>query len=159
MPAPLTLLLSCLIGTLGYALLTRIELRTLPTVTLLGVLCFALYELVFYLTRDLFLSSFLGALMASVAGYLLAILLRSPATMFYTPAIIPLVPGGRLYYTMYAAIKANGGDFLRYGRESLLIGLGIASGIILGVIAVRMTREALSFCRRRSRDENDNRRR
>jgi uncharacterized membrane protein YjjB (DUF3815 family) len=49
--------------------------------------------------------------MASVAGYLLAILLRSPATMFYTPAIIPLVPGGRLYYTMYAAIKANGGVF------------------------------------------------
>ncbi len=147
----LILLLAALLGTLGYALLIRVELRLLPPVALLGVCGFALYELLFRLTGDLFLSNFSGALFASVFGYLLAILFRTPATLFYTPAIIPLVPGGLLYYTMYAAIKANSGDFLRNGRETLLVGLGIASGIILGVITVRIIRDALSFCLNRHR--------
>ena len=138
-----------LLGTLGYALLLRVELRLVPTVTLLGVLAFALYELLWRLTGDLFLSNFAGALLASVAGYLLAILYRAPATIFYTPAIIPLVPGGLLYYTMYAAIKASASDFLRYGADALLVGLGIASGIILGVIAVRIARTLLAFCKKK----------
>ena len=146
MPELLILLFASLFGTLGYALLLRVELRLLPTVTLLGVLCFGLYELLYRLTGDLFLSNFSGALLASVAGYLLAILFRAPATVFYTPAIIPLVPGGLLYYMMYAAIKASTADFLRHGRDALLVGLGIASGIILGVLAVRIGRAAIAFC-------------
>ena len=150
----LILLFAALLGTLGYALLLRIDPHLLPTVTCLGVLSFGLYELLLRLTGDLFLANFAGALLASVAGYLLAILFRAPATIFYTPAIIPLVPGGLLYYTMYAAIKSNLADFLRYGRDALLVGLGIASGIILGVIVVRITRSALTYLRRRP-ESND----
>ena len=140
----LILLGSALLGTLGYSIMLRVELRLLPTVTLLGVLSFAVYALFDYLTADLFIANFVGALFASVSGYLMAILHRAPATMFYTSAIIPLVPGGLLYRTMYAAIKSNGANFLKYGREALLIGLGIASGIILGVIAVRITRDLIA---------------
>jgi uncharacterized membrane protein YjjB (DUF3815 family) len=154
MPEILILLLAALLGTLGYALLLRIDLRLVPTVTLLGVLSFGLYELINRLSGDLFLSNFAGALLASVAGYLMAILFRAPATIFYTPAIIPLVPGGLLYYTMYAAIKSNSADVLRYGRDALLVGLGIASGIILGVILVRIVRSALRYSRKgMSRDD------
>ena len=142
----LILLGSALLGTLGYSILLRVELRLLPTVTLLGVLSYAVYALFDHLTADPFIANFVGALFASVSGYLMAILHRAPATMFYTSAIIPLVPGGLLYHTMYAAIKASTADFLRHGRDALLVGLGIASGIILGVLAVRIGRAAIAFC-------------
>ncbi len=154
MLAVLYLLLAALLGTLGYALLLRIQLRLLPAVSFAGTVSYGLYYLLWFFTGDLFLSNFAGALLAAILAYLFAICYRAPATLFYTPAIIPLVPGGLLYYMMSAAIRGESGKILSYGGDALLVGLGIASGIIVGVIITRILRSALTYRRRPSSSDN-----
>ena len=143
------MLLAALFGTVGYALWLRILPRHLIAVTLDGVLSYGLYYLLYYLTGDLFISNFSGALLAALLGYLLAVYYHAPATVFYTAAIIPLVPGGMLYYMMNAAILGDMSGFLRHGGDALKVGLGIATGIILGSIAARLPRNIREVMRKR----------
>ena len=49
--------------------------------------------------------------------------------MFIMPSVVPLVPGGPLYYAMSEAVRGNMQQAGVYGRETLLFALAIASGI------------------------------
>jgi uncharacterized membrane protein YjjB (DUF3815 family) len=62
-------------------------------------------------------------------------MVKVPATVMIIPAIVPLVPGGRLYYTMLAAVNSDMEEFYAQGRGVLLITAGLAVGII-GVTAI-----------------------
>ena len=70
---------------------------------------------------------------------LLAHWLRSPATMFVVPAILPLVPGGSLYYAMSYAVRGQMGAAGQYGLRALKLGLAIAAGISI-MVALREIR-------------------
>ena len=47
------------------------------------------------------------------------------------PSIIPLVPGGRLYYTMRAIVDGDADSAKIYAMETIVIALGIAVGIVV----------------------------
>ncbi len=145
------MILSALIGTFAFALILRLEKKHILPASLAGMLVYALYYLVYYLSSDLFLANFAGALLAAVCAYFLAILYKTPATIFHAASLIPLVPGGMLYYTMDALIRGDAAGFLLHGRNTLRVGLGIAAGIILGGIAVRLFRSFREKSRTRNR--------
>ena len=63
------------------------------------------------------------ALMAEIC----ARIFRVPATVFLLVAIIPMVPGGGLYYTMEALLSGN---------QALCAQLGIQTGAAAAAIAV-----------------------
>ena len=136
----LLMILAALLGTFAFTLLLRLDKRHILPATLAGGLTYALYYLIFFFTADHFLSNFAGALLAALCSYILAVLYRTPATVFHAASIIPLVPGGMLYYTMDALIRGDLPDFLLHGGNTLRVGLGIAAGIVLGGIAVRLLR-------------------
>ena len=138
----LIMMLTALVGTFAFTLIMRLERRHVLPATLAGVLVFGMYYLVYYFTADLFLSNFAGALLAAICAYFFAVLYRTPATVFHAASLIPLVPGGLLYRTMDALIKGNLDGFLLHGGNTLRVGLGIAAGIVLGGIAVRLLRAA-----------------
>ena len=46
------------------------------------------------------------------------------------PGIVPLVPGGRLFYTMLGAVSENMVQFSENGSAALQIAAGLAIGII-----------------------------
>lgn len=138
----LMMMLAALVGTFAFTLILRLERRHVLPATVAGVLVYGMYYLVYLFTGDLFLSNFAGALLAAICAYFLAVLYRTPATVFHASSLIPLVPGGLLYHTMDALIQSKLDAFLRHGGNTLRVGLGIAAGIVLGGIAVRLLRAA-----------------
>jgi uncharacterized membrane protein YjjB (DUF3815 family) len=63
---------------------------------------------------------------------------KAPATVFLITGIIPLVPGGGLYYTMDALIDGNMALFAEKGIEAAGIAGAIAAGSSLVSSMVRI---------------------
>jgi uncharacterized membrane protein YjjB (DUF3815 family) len=56
--------------------------------------------------------------------------IKVPATVMIIPAIVPLVPGGGLYYTMLGAVSQDMARFSANGTSALQVAAGLAIGII-----------------------------
>lgn len=78
------------------------------------------------------IQSFLASMVASIYSETLARIIKVPATTFLIISIIPLVPGGNLYYTMKHAIDNEMMNFL----TSAINTLGIAGAIALGILLI-----------------------
>lgn len=63
---------------------------------------------------------------------------KAPANIFMIPGIIPLLPGGALYYTMSALIGGDMDTVMLKGKETGLMALGIVVGILVASELVRM---------------------
>ena len=104
-----------------------------------AVLCVFLAAIGFDLPRffgvGLFTSALISAAVAAAYADIMAHVLKVPATVMIIPGIIPAVPGGRLYYTMLAAVNSDMEGFYEQGRGVLLITAGLAIGIV-GVTAI-----------------------
>ena len=82
------------------------------------------------LGADFFLASFIASAVAAAYSDFMAHLVKVPATVMIIPGIVPLVPGGRLYYTMLGAVSENMALFSENGTAALSIAAGLAMGII-----------------------------
>ena len=49
----------------------------------------------------------IASAMASVFAEILARIVKSPGTVLLMPMLIPLIPGGNLYYTMFNMVKVT----------------------------------------------------
>ena len=75
---------------------------------------------------------FIVALILSVYAEIMARVTKAPATPILACSIIPLVPGGKLYYTTYYFVMGENELF----RESLGALLSIAGGLAVGIILI-----------------------
>ena len=73
-----------------------------------------------------------------VLSEIFARMFKSPATVFLIIGIVPLVPGGGLYYTMDALIDGNMDLFVQKGLEAASIAGAIAAGSSLVSSVVRI---------------------
>lgn len=78
------------------------------------------------------ISTFLGTLVLSIICEILARIEKDAVTIFVIPAILPLVPGAGLYYTLLYFIEGNFSQATTKGLETL----GCAAGIAIGIIFV-----------------------
>ena len=88
--------------------------------------------------NGVFLPSVVAAAFASIYAEAMARVEKAPATVFYIPALIPLIPGGSLYYTMSYAVLGQWDQVQRYGASTAYCALGIAVGMSL-VLSVEFT--------------------
>ena len=70
------------------------------------------------------------ALFATVYAEAMARHIKAPATPILACSIIPLVPGGKLYYTTYYLVVGDAEKFDITLTETLQIAAGLAVGII-----------------------------
>ena len=75
---------------------------------------------------------FFGTLALAVYAEVMARVRRSPATGYLHVALLPMVPGGGIYYTMEYGIAGNTEMFLETGMHTL----GIAGALALGILVV-----------------------
>ncbi|WP_417045160.1 threonine/serine exporter family protein [Dysosmobacter sp.] len=73
----------------------------------------------------------LATIAVAVLSEIFARLYKTPATVFLIIGIIPLVPGGGIYYTMEALINGDLSLFVRYGMETAASAGAIAVGCSL----------------------------
>ena len=126
------------LGTIGFNLLFNIRGRKLFFASLGGFISWT----VFLLLEPLFpgepLRFFLAAAAVTVYGECFARIEKTPTTTFLVPSVIPLIPGGSLYYTMNFALNKQWGAFLDKAFYTLQLALSLALGIIAVTTLVRL---------------------
>ena len=126
----LVILIAGVLGTLGFSLLFKVNLRHIPTAMFGGLLSCGIYLALDVLGANPFVSNFFAMLIAALVSEVFARVFRAPAAIFLLPCTIPLVPGRGLYYTMSSLISENYDSMVLYGKSTLLTALGIAAGMI-----------------------------
>lgn len=120
------------LGSLGFALIfgQQFSRRVLPA-ALGGGLAWAVYLLCEHFGADVFWASLAAGVFSGLWGEILARIMKAPATVFQAVAVIPLVPGSGLFYTMISILRRDWWDFRHFGSRTLLCALGIAAGLSL----------------------------
>ena len=92
------------IGSLGFALIFNVNRRLLIPASLAGFFAWGVY-LIFgeWLGLNLLVANVIASAFCQIYSEVMARVMKTPATVICIPAIIPLIPGGALYRTMYSA--------------------------------------------------------
>ena len=114
------MLITAALATLGFSILFYVHPRRLLVATLGGVLTTGIY--------------LLGALAGAGFSEIMGRLTKVPVPVYMVPCIIPLVPGGALYETMFSFVTGNYLAAAGAGMRTLQIALGIAGGIVIASV-------------------------
>ena len=126
------------IGAFGFAILFNIRGRRLFFATLGGLLSWSLFLLLGLLIENEPVRYFLVSLTIALYSEILARVLKTPSTTFVFTALVPLIPGGSLYYTMSTGFAGNLEGFLDKGIYTLSLAVALALGIVLSGAMVKM---------------------
>ena len=78
----------------------------------------------------------------------MARILKNPVTVFLITGIIPLVPGGNLYYTMNYVLAKQWHLFYLYGQKTLLIAVAVAAGIMTASSVYGICASVWKYCKK-----------
>ena len=129
---------------MGFALLFHLPRRYLLPASLAGMLAWGVYLGSDALWQNVFLSNLIAAALGQLLSEFLARLFKCPTTLFYIPAIVPLIPGGSLFRTIDAVVHSDPGRAVTFGKTTLLSALGIAAGISAVAAVTVILRKAKS---------------
>ena len=137
-------ILAATIGSFGFAILFNVRGNKLIAVAVGGCLSWSSF-----LTLNFFIGSepicyFIVALEISLYAEIMARVLKSPATVFIAPSLIPLVPGASLYYTVASAFDKNTDLFVEKGLSTLTLAAALAIGIIVSAVVMKLITKFLS---------------
>ena len=83
------------------------------------------------LTSNVFLQSLAAAMVAALFAEIMAMRRRSPSTVFLYPAIIPLIPGGTIYYVAVYLLIGDEVSALAYTSDCVQALAGICIGFVM----------------------------
>ena len=125
-------IIAAAVGTVGFALMLRLRHDRLPVIAVSTALCYSIYLIAIHFNCADFIANFIASLFATYASEFLAKHLKAPVTVFLIPTILPLVPGGSLYYTIEAFFQSEFDRALSYFAST---GRTIGA-ILLGIITI-----------------------
>lgn len=132
-------------GTLGFNILFNIRGRKLLFASLGGLISWAVFLAAEPLLPGEAVRYFLSAAVITIYSEVLARLEKTPTTTFLVSSIIPLIPGGALYYTMNYALNKQWSQFAHQAFYTLQLALSLA----VGIIAVTTLMRLVTVCVRR----------
>lgn len=118
------------IATFGFGIIFNIKGKKLFFASLGGGLSWFIYALCLRLGLTEISSLFLSSVIFSAYSEIFARILRTPVTTLVVCALIPLVPGGGMYYTMFEAVVGNINKALELGLNTLASAGVLALGVI-----------------------------
>ncbi len=120
------------IGSIGFAVMFNVRGNKLVFASLGGLFSWTTFLLLEKLFNNQPICYFLVAVVVSAYSELMARKLKTPTTTFLMTSLIPLIPGGSLYYTM---IYAFSGDYQSFITKAVYT-LQLAAALALGIITV-----------------------
>lgn len=118
------------IGTMGFAVLFGTPRRYYLTCGLTGMVGWAVY-IMLNSQFSLAGAAFFGALAVALTSTLLAVWRKCPTTVFLICGIIPLVPGGGIFWTAYHLVANHLRLAATTGFTAIKVTIAIAGGIII----------------------------
>lgn len=137
-------ILTAFCGTLGFGFLFNSRGKKLLFSALGGMLAWTIFLLLEPIAENEVLRYFLVSVIITVYSECLARQLKAPAGTFCILSLIPLIPGGALYY---AASHALSRDVLHFS-ESALHTLELAAALSLGIVLVTAVMRLIKTVRR-----------
>ena len=122
-------LITSFFGSLGFAVIFNLRKKYIIPASIGGVVCWGAYLSLTLVGNGIFLPTLVAAAVAALYAEILARILKVPTTVIFISAIIPLIPGSSLFYTMSSVVSGDIVQFQKYGINTILYVLGIASGI------------------------------
>ena len=129
----LPLLISAVVGTVGFSILFKSNKSRVFCCAVGGLLVTAVYAWCVSVTDNLFFQNFLPSLIATVYAEIMARVMKAPTTPILACSIIALIPGGRLYYTTYYFVTSENMEAF---QGELLSMLQVAAGICVGITCI-----------------------
>lgn len=126
------------IGSLGFAVLFNIRGKRLMLAALGGFLSWLIFVLLSMVIKSEPINYFLVALLITLYAEIMARVIKTPTTTFITTALIPLIPGGSLYYTMAYAFENDLNGFVAKAISTLQLASALALGIIIATTATNI---------------------
>lgn len=124
-------ILASFIASFAFGIVFNIRGKNLFFSALCGALGWFIYKgLLRFNTSDT-TALFFASIGLSIYSEIFARILKTPVTTFVIVALIPLVPGGGMYYTMFEAIKGNVMMSLEIGIKTIASAGALAIGVIL----------------------------
>lgn len=124
----------------AFAVVFNVRGRDLPASALNGAVGWAAYLATLSSGHTEAIAFFAASVAVAVFAETAGRLLRRPATTYLVCALIPLVPGGGMYYTMAASLAGDLQETLSVGFRTLSTAGSIASGVAIGSAAARLAR-------------------
>ena len=136
-------ILASLAGTTAFAILFNIRGSRLTVTAIGGLLSWLLYVVLSRFIPSEPIIYFIVAWAISTGAEIMARVLKTPTTTFITTALIALIPGGSLYYTMANAFHGNVETFLQKGLYTLQLAAALALGIIVSATLTKVLQKIL----------------
>ncbi len=122
---------TALIVTLGFGFLFNIRGSKLMVASVGGALCWGLFLLLGIWIQSEALRYFVVSLCSTVYAEVFARVLKTPATTFSIITLIPLVPGGALYYTTTFALSGTVEPFIAKMIYTMELAVALSLGIVI----------------------------
>lgn len=132
------------IGTLAFCVLFNIRGKRMFATTVGGFLSWTIFVVLSNFIESEPLNYFIVAIVISAYAEIMARVIKTPTTTFVTTALIPLIPGGSLYYTMAYAFESDLERFLEKAIYTLQLASSLAIGIIITTTISRIVFKSLS---------------
>lgn len=123
--------IAAFISTFAFGIVFNIKGKNLFYAALCGALGWFVYKFSLMIGVANTTSLFLASLALSTYSEVYARILKTPVTTFVIAALIPLVPGGGMYYTMVEAITGDVMKSLEIGINTMASAGSLALGIVL----------------------------
>lgn len=121
---------SAFLATLGFGIIFNIKGKKLFFAALGGAISWFFYSISLNFNLSELSSLFISAIFFSSYCEIFARILKTPVTTLVICSLIPLVPGGGMYYTMLEAVNGNISKSLDLGLNTLASAGTLALGII-----------------------------
>ena len=123
------------IACVGFAMIHKNKPSRIFTCGLCAALTWVVCLIAGYVTDDnIFMTYFVAAAFGTLLSEIVARITKAPSTIYLIPAILPMVPGGSLYYATYGIVTGNSASASYYGERTALSGFGIAVGLVVVMI-------------------------
>lgn len=127
-----------IIASFGFGVLFNLKGRKLCVAALIGGLGGIVYQTFLNLGYTDAMGLFVASMSISIASEIFARMIKCPVTTFLICALIPLVPGGGMYYTMLEVVNNNIDAALIRGVATIVQAGSIVIGCTLVSSATRL---------------------
>ena len=123
---------AAMVAALAYALLYHLKKKSLLPATLGAGLGWAIYLLLQSMGYTVPVALLLATAAMGLLGEIYARAFKSPAITFVVPMLIPMIPGGDLYYATFYLVQQ---DMDAFRQQGILL-LKEAGAMAIGILAV-----------------------
>lgn len=131
-------LLLIMTATFCFSIITNIQGKNKYFAALGGGIAWFFYSISINQLNFGIYSVLVASMAAGIYSEIMARVLKAPVTAFVICSIIPLVPGGAMYNTMFQAVEGNVEASISLGIQAIATAVYIAVGVFLITSSFRL---------------------